>query len=119
MLFLAFSLRGGSVPANLLEEAISTDQNAARQAQDRLRESGPQGLALLEKRFAKEISAHRRGSSSNDRWTQISAALDRVGGQYDNYASGLYWYTDLEKAKAAARATGRPILSLRLLGHLD
>ncbi len=113
------SLRGGSVSPNLVEKAISTDQNAARQAQDQLRESGPQGLARLEKRFAKEISAHRTGSSSNDRWTRISAALDRVGGQYDNYASGLYWYTDLEKAKLAARATGRPILSLRLLGHLD
>ena len=113
------SLRGGAVPANLVEQAISTDQNAARQAQNQLRESGPQGLALLETHFAKEISAHRRESSSNDRWTRISAALDRVGGQYDNYASGLYWYTDLEKAKAVARATGRPILSLRLLGHLD
>ena len=113
------SLRGGAVPANLVEQATSTNQNAARRAHDQLRESGPQGLVLLEKRFAKEISARRRGSSSNDRWTRISAALDRVGGQYDNYASGLYWYTDLEKAKAAARATGRPILSLRLLGHLD
>jgi hypothetical protein len=113
------SLGGAAVPTNLVEQAISTDQNAARHAQAQLRDSGPQGLALLEKRFAKEISAHRTGSSSNDRWTRISAALDRVGGQYDNYASGLYWYTDLEKAKAAARATGRPILSLRLLGHLD
>jgi len=112
-------LGGSTVTTNLVEQAISTDQNAARQAQGQLRDSGPQGLALLEKRFAKEINAHRRGSSSNDRWTRISAALDRVGGQYDNYASGLYWYTDLEKAQSAARATGRPILSLRLLGHLD
>jgi len=113
------SLGGAAVPTNLVEQAISTDQNTARQAQDQLRESGPEGLVLLEKRFAKEISAHRKGSGSYDRWTRISAALDRVGGQYDNYASGLYWYTDLEKAKAAAHATGRPILSLRLLGHLD
>jgi hypothetical protein len=32
---------------------------------------------------------------------------------------GLFWYTDLDAAKAAARAEGKPILSLRLLGRLD
>ncbi|HEY0554724.1 MAG TPA: hypothetical protein VGG20_10690 [Thermoanaerobaculia bacterium] len=32
---------------------------------------------------------------------------------------GLVWYTDLDAAKAAARAEGKPILSLRLLGRLD
>ena len=32
---------------------------------------------------------------------------------------GLLWYTDLDAAKAAARAEGKPILSLRLPGRLD
>jgi hypothetical protein len=32
---------------------------------------------------------------------------------------GLFWYTDLDAAKAAARAEGKPILSLRLQGRLD
>src|SRR5262249_24156644 len=32
--------------------------------------------------------------------------------------SRLYWYTDLEKAKAEAERTGRLILSLRMLGKL-
>lgn len=31
----------------------------------------------------------------------------------------MYWYTDIEQAKAAARTSGKPILSLRLLGSLD
>lgn len=31
----------------------------------------------------------------------------------------MYWYTDIEQAKAAARTSGKPILSLRLLGRLD
>jgi hypothetical protein len=31
----------------------------------------------------------------------------------------LYWYTDLAQAEEAARASGRPILSLRMLGRLD
>jgi hypothetical protein len=30
----------------------------------------------------------------------------------------LFWYTDLEQAKAAAKESGKPILSLRLLGKL-
>ena len=101
------------------EQAISTDSSVAQKAQEHLRAAGPQGLQLLEQSFASEISAHRKGAVADARWNRIATALDRVGGQYDNYASGLYWYTDLEKAKAAARASGRPILSLRLLGHLD
>lgn len=47
------------------------------------------------------------------------AVLDRVCAQKDCRFSGLYWYTDLEEAKAAARHLGRPIVSLRLLGRLD
>jgi hypothetical protein len=103
--------------ADWAEQAISPDQAVARLSNERLREAGPQGLQALEQRFAKEIQLHRSGAPSNERWEKVSLALNRVGGQYDNYASGLYWYTDLEKAKAAARASGRPILSLRLLGR--
>ena len=32
---------------------------------------------------------------------------------------GLYWYTDLAAAEAVAGASGKPILSLHLLGQLD
>jgi hypothetical protein len=113
------SLSANDQSANWAEQAISPNQSVAQQAQDHLREAGPRGLQMLEQRFANEIAAHRKGAASDERWKRIGAALDRVGGQYDNYASGLYWYTDLEKAKTAARASGRPILSLRLLGRLD
>ncbi len=47
------------------------------------------------------------------------AALDRICRQRDCAWSGLYWYTDLESAKAEAQRTRRPILALRLLGNLD
>ncbi|MBD2577931.1 hypothetical protein [Oscillatoria sp. FACHB-1406] len=50
---------------------------------------------------------------------QVRLALDKICQQRDCYASQLYWYTDLEAAKAEAKATGKPILSLRLLGRLD
>ena len=52
-------------------------------------------------------------------WRRLSAAIDAVAAQKDAAYAGLYWHTDLEKAKAAARESGRPILSLRLLGTLD
>jgi hypothetical protein len=52
-------------------------------------------------------------------WGRIRQAFDAVGRQRDGHASGLFWYTDLEQAKAVAKAHGKPILSLRLLGRLD
>jgi hypothetical protein len=102
-----------------VEQATSPDQETALQAQASLRDAGPEGLQALEQRYAGEIAAHQKGVPGDDQWKRIEAALNRVGAQYDNYASGLYWYTDLEKAKAAAQASGKPILSLRLLGRLD
>lgn len=117
-LFAGFNSPHDNELAGWVEKAVSTDKTVAREAQNHLRALGPQGLQALEKRFAKEIASHKIHGVNPD-WNRISAALDRVGGQYDNYSSGLYWYTDLEQAKATARASGRPILSLRLLGRLD
>ncbi|TBR59270.1 hypothetical protein B4U84_16920 [Westiellopsis prolifica IICB1] len=74
-----------------------------------LRQQGPKGLEVFLKSHANELN-----SSS-----QIRQALDKLCQQRDCYASKLYWYTDLEQAKAAAKASGKPILSLRLLGNLD
>ena len=61
------------------------------------------------------------------KWTAAPAAeraelqktLDKVCAQKDCHASRLFWYTDLDQAKQAARRLGRPILSLHLLGRLD
>ena len=41
-----------------------------------------------------------------------------MSGQRDCHASRLFWYTDFDQAKAAAKREGKPILSLRLLGKL-
>jgi len=118
---IAASAQTADHPADWVEQSISADRSVAQKAQGQLRQIGPQGLELLEQRFAREIFAHGHGIDvpGDERWKRIAAALDRVSGQYDDYASGLYWYTDFEKAKAAARTSGRPILSLRLLGRLD
>jgi hypothetical protein len=50
---------------------------------------------------------------------QLQKTLDKVCAQKDCHASRLFWYTDLDQAKQAARRLGRPILSLHLLGRLD
>jgi hypothetical protein len=87
---------------------------------EKLRELGPAGLKILMTRHADEINRHianPKAASSAD-WEQITNALDAVGQQKNNYLSGLYWYTDLDEAKKASRETGKPILSLRLLGKL-
>jgi hypothetical protein len=106
-------------PPDWVQQSISQDTTVAAAAQEHLRESGPSGLQLLLEHYAPQIAAHQAGAPSDELWNRIASALDKVGGQHDNYASQLYWYTNLEKAKAAAQASGRPILSLRLLGRLD
>src|SRR5262245_22789761 len=97
--------------------ALSPDRRVADAAIATLREVGPEGLQQLIAEWPPEML--------NESWVpeadkqRLIAALDAVGGQHDNEAARLYWYTDLAKAQAAAKASGRPILSLRLLGRLD
>ncbi len=74
-----------------------------------LRQQGPKGLEIFLKSHTHELNSS----------PQIRQALDKLCQQQDCYASKLYWYTNLEQAKAAAKASGKPILSLRLLGNLD
>jgi hypothetical protein len=50
---------------------------------------------------------------------ETRTALDSLCQQKDCHASRLYWYTDLDQAKTAAQKSGKPILSLRMLGQLD
>ncbi len=74
------------------------------------RSQGSQGLEKFLSTYAKEL---------NNPSLQMRATLDAICQQKDCHASKLYWYTDIEQAKAAAKTSGKPILSLRLLGRLD
>ena len=60
-----------------------------------------------------------RAVEGNSKDRARDSAQDRACRQLDCWASGLNWHTDLEAARAEARASGKPILSLRLLGRLD
>jgi len=93
---------------------------AAEPTLEELRSRGPAGLQALMAQYAAEIDRHIANPSleSDEQWQQITTALDTVAQQKNSYLSGLYWFTDIESAKRASAATGKPILSLRLLGKL-
>lgn len=99
----------GDLPT-LAQLAGVDDLELAAAAARRLRAAGPAGLAAF---VARHRAAIERGQDAD-----LLAALDHICGQRDCAPAQLYWYTDLEQAKAAARASGRPIVSLRLLGDL-
>jgi len=110
----------------LCREAVSTNQAIAQNAIRTLRECGPEGLQALLTTQVAEIQRHTTTTTTlfgpakpDEFWLRLRTALDGVGQQRDCFASQLYWFTDFEKAKIAARAQGKPILSLRLLGKLD
>ncbi|HKA20393.1 MAG TPA: hypothetical protein VKN18_19045 [Blastocatellia bacterium] len=102
---------------SLAHRALATDKAESEKAIGELRSMGAEGLRLFLETNRSEIDAAAAipGNSHN----RVLEVLDSVCQQKDCYASRLYWYTDLEQAKDAARAQQKPILSLRLLGRLD
>jgi len=92
-------------------------ENAIRE----LRARGESGLRTLTEAHKATIQQHASNLTAMDdpAWQRLRTALDGVSGQRDCHAAQLFWFTDFEQAKAAARAQAKPILSLRLLGRLD
>jgi hypothetical protein len=103
----AEGLPRGAAPA-VAAAAPAGDLDAA--AIQRLRAEGPAGLERV-------LAAYDRSSGTERE--RLAVAVDRVAAQRYASVSRLYWYTDLEAAKKAARESKRPILSLRMLGRLD
>jgi hypothetical protein len=84
--------------------------------------TGPERLAALLAANHAEIERMKDGlaaGESRPEWTRLRAAIDAAAHQRDAAWSGLYWYTSLPDALAAAKREGKPVLSLRLLGNLD
>jgi hypothetical protein len=108
-------------PAEVLARKAASENTAeATPALEELRSKGPAGLRILMTQYAHEINwrVSNPNAPSDEHWQRISAALDTVAQQKNSYVAGLYWHTDLESAKKASAASGKPILSLRLLGKL-
>jgi len=118
-----YSAKAGNAGQSLRElagQATSSDQAESTAAIVALREAGPAGLQALVETQSVAIQRKRANPSLDDiEWRRVSMAFDAVARQQDAWASGLYWFTDFARAKAEARASGKPILSLRLLGNLD
>lgn len=106
---------------DLLATPAGPERDAAVES---FRELGPDAFAALYDALAPTVELYRAFKSLGieqadaDVVAQIRL-LDRVAKQRDAYAAGLYWHTDLDAAKTRAQQTGKPILSLRMLGNLD
>jgi len=126
---LSYVLAGCDVEQPSLEllahQAVCKNRAVSLAALTQLRAKGPEGLDVLFSVHGATIEKHRNGNTApiaeedQSQWDELKTALDAVSGQHDCFASHLYWYTNLEEATAAAKASGKPILSLRLLGNLD
>lgn len=101
-------------------KAISEHPSESSPAIEELRSMGPAGLQTLLTHYVDEINLHVTypTTATNEHWQRISTALDAVAQQKNSYVAGLYWHTDLGSAKKISAASGKPILSLRLLGKL-
>jgi hypothetical protein len=114
-------LQANESPDQLARIAVSEDAKAASLAIAKLRSLGPAGLETMLRVHASRINEQLTNPQAalDPNWQRLSDALDAVSQQKNSYLSGLYWYTDFGQAKAAAKKSGKPILSLRLLGNLN
>lgn len=107
----------------LAGQAVSPEPALAQAAVQQLRRAGPEGLDALWVAHAELIDQMNEAipeqtHQETPERQRLQSAIDAVGAQRYCHTSGLYWYTDLESARAAARQHRKPILSLRLLGKL-
>ncbi|MEM9414568.1 MAG: hypothetical protein AAGA29_03700 [Planctomycetota bacterium] len=111
--------------ADAVRDLLAAEPGPERDAAaERFRQLGPDAFAVLYEALTPTIQQYRAakglGSAEQaDELEPLVRLLDTVAQQRDAYAAGLYWHTDLDDAKAQAQATGKPILSLRMLGNLD
>lgn len=103
----------------LAVNAVSADAATSSIAIKELRAMGSEGLDAMFGKYSADIDRFLKTGEATDDWKRISAAIDAVAMQKDAYTSHLYWYTDLEAAKAIAKKQNKPILTLRLLGNLN
>jgi hypothetical protein len=108
-----------------LKLALSDNEADVTRGVEMLRGGGPESLdELLRLRdelagtAEEELKALPADGPFDNPLAKLDAVIDRVGGQRYCTASRLYWYTDIEQAQEAARAEGKPILSLRMMGYL-
>jgi hypothetical protein len=127
---LALGLLATSGPATACDVLLTRVQKAILEPEasapiDELRAIGPEALdRLFQLRDRLELHAAGvpdRGDrdQAGRQIERLNEIIDQVGSQRYCSRSRLYWHTDLEKAREAAAVSGKPILSLRMLGNLN
>ena len=120
---LAVAGLGASTAADLNQAIAQDGVNSALVS--RLRANGPSALdEMFQKRSElKAAVATERDEgqmrSLNQKIARLDEIIDQVGMQRYCSQSRLYWFTDFDEALKAAQSTGKPILSLRMLGKLN
>lgn len=97
---VAFSALGGEVPA------VRIDPETHRLPSAKAGFAGPDAFRDLLARYDRDPAS------------VSTSEIDRAANQHGAIWSRLYWYTNLEEAQVAARAEGKPILYLRMMGKL-
>ncbi len=114
-LLLAFSYQASAWSQDPVEEyvadALDEHPEIRERAIESLRALGPASLEAF-------LPPALRASLTPQGQTALDT-LDQVCAMKDCAVSRLFWYTNLETALEAARQSGRPVLSLRLLGRFD
>ncbi|HLT37255.1 MAG TPA: hypothetical protein VK034_13270, partial [Enhygromyxa sp.] len=97
-----------------IARALAAEPDDPRRTElvEQLRAEGPVGLDALIDEYRRVPD---RDASEDAAWR---ALIDEVAQQRDAHHGGLFWHRDLAEAQAAAAASGKPILSLRMLGEL-
>ncbi len=95
-----------TIAVDLATQAVSADPRLAKAAIDQLRTQGPRGLQSLLEAHKDVVSVLLADptAAKKPHVRRVRHAIDMVSGQRDGFASGLYWYDDLEQAKVAAEA---------------
>ena len=117
---------GFRVEPDLMQRVVSSDPAVRAKVTAELRSAGPETLpSLFELRDNLTMlrdaarQARKDDSLATEQLARAEEVIDDVAAQRYACHSRLYWYTDLEAAKAAAAKQNKPILSLRMLGKLN
>src|SRR5688572_5666949 len=98
-----------------VRQALSKDEATRAKAIAELREQGPEGLdGLIELRDLRKKALETTGDPTRsgqliEGVNELNSLIDEVGGAKYCSASKLYWYTDFDKAKAAAARENKPL----------
>jgi hypothetical protein len=122
------SIAWAAETAAVIQNTMAIDADIRAAAIASLRLQGPDNLAALlaerdrivaERAKLDPIQSQRMIATIAQRLPWLEQAIDEVANQRYACQSRLYWYTDLEQAKAVAAKERKPILSLRMLGKLN